>query len=79
MSFVFALSIAMSITACGESDDTAKSHAQRPPPKETVFDDLIATEERAKQTEKTIQQSKDNLDAALKQTEESGSAQKPND
>jgi hypothetical protein len=79
MSFVFALSIVASVTACGAANDVAKSQPP-PPPKETVFDDLIATKERAKQqTEQALRQDKENMDAALKDAEGPPSAPKPND
>jgi hypothetical protein len=67
--------IALSIAACGKSNEPAKPAAP-PPPKETVFDDLIATKARAKQqTDQAMEQNKQKLDAAMKQVDEAGATQ----
>jgi hypothetical protein len=67
--------LAISIAACGKSNDAAKP-VTPPPPKETVFDDLIATKARAKQqTDQAMEQNKQKLDAAMKQVDEAGAPQ----
>jgi len=71
---LFAWGIVISLTACGESEP-AKPRAAPSPPTETVFDDLISTQQRAKQTEQTLKQGKKNVDAAVKQAEDPSSAQ----
>ncbi len=64
--------LAVSIGACGKSSDEPKP----PPPaaptkKETVFDDLIANKERARQqTERAMEENKQKLEAAMKKAEE---------
>jgi uncharacterized lipoprotein YehR (DUF1307 family) len=70
---LFAVVLTVSIAACGKSHDTAKPVA---PPKETVFDDLVATKARAKQqTDQAAELNKQKHDAAMKQIEDPGAAQ----
>jgi hypothetical protein len=67
--------LALSLAACGKSNDTAKTETP-PPPKETVFDGLIATKARAKQqTEQAMEANKEKLDAAMKSGEENSAPQ----
>jgi len=69
-----AVAIALMIAACGNSNEPVKPQAP-PPPKETVFDDLIANKERAKQdADRATEQRKQNLDAAMKEAEGTATA-----
>jgi predicted small lipoprotein YifL len=59
----------MALSGCGESNE--QGNVEAPPPKqETVFDDLTATKERARQgAEQAVQQSKERVDAAVESGE----------
>ena len=59
----------VALSACSQSDESGKAAA--PPPKqETVFDDLTATKERARQgAEQAVEQSKERIDAAVESGE----------
>ena len=61
--------VAFAMTACGSSEDDA----QRPPPpkvEDTVFGDMVATKDRAKQgAEQAMEQRQKELDEAMKKQE----------
>jgi len=64
------LLVAFAMTACGSSDE----EAQRPPPpkvEDTVFGDLVATKDRAKQgAEQAMDQRQKELEEAMKRQEQ---------
>jgi hypothetical protein len=64
------------LAGCGNSDEAAKPQPSPPPPKETVFDDMIATKERAKQTtERATEQVREKHEAAMKEVDGTSTAQ----
>jgi hypothetical protein len=62
--------LALAMTAC----DSSEQDAARPPPppvEDTVFGDLVATKDRAKQgAEQAMEQRKQELEEAMKKVEE---------
>lgn len=70
------------LVACGSSEPPADEQADAAPDvherqgtaDETVFDDMIRTEDKARSVEGTIMQGKANTDAAIEAAEGGGSA-----
>ena len=61
----------LTLAGCGRANETDDPKAKTPekPPQETAFDDLTATQKRAKDTEQAVQQSKERIDAAVEESE----------
>jgi hypothetical protein len=74
--WICAAAVTLGIVACGQPDDTKSPPPNKSAQNETVFDDLIDTKARAKQqTEQAMEQNKQKMDAAMKQTESASATQ----
>lgn len=73
------------LVACGDSEPPADEQAEAAPDvherqgtqDETVFDDMIRTEDKARSVEGTVMQGKANTDAAIEAAEGGGDPQDP--
>jgi thiamine biosynthesis lipoprotein ApbE len=74
LAWLIGIALTLCLAACGKSNETVQPQAPTPP-RGTVFDDTIATKNRAKQgTDQAMEQNKEKLDAEMKKLDEESAA-----